>query len=347
MTGGCRILEFNGDGEVSTASILRMLSINLIVLILGQGDPIRDILVDAVDLGRVEVASPARVPPVVSDLDRGEWETTGQIVGRIKVQPAGIIARQVESVLASGGCLEVSVPKIAIIYIIVVSRLKDQLQVLALERVRVDTIDVGSLSIVGRVVLAAGKSWLAGLSHTVRGGASRCTSYAGDFIHLLFGDGAGDTGHGNVYVLLEAPTREFELLAAIRVTLVSTDGLDLGVRAHRPAIVASEVAVASRVADLRIAAEEARTWHALLRGLLVSDHCCEPVETYGIETVALVNGQLVIGQSAIDSELLDGTVVGWRIASGVDFLHVDPKVRVLVLVHLVGDHVVQNRSVHA
>ena len=57
-----------------------MIGIDLVVLSSGQSDPVRDVLVDVIDLRRIKVLSPVAVPEAIGDLNRSECEAAAQSV---------------------------------------------------------------------------------------------------------------------------------------------------------------------------------------------------------------------------------------------------------------------------
>lgn len=109
VSGQAWCFDLHGGSEVLLSAALRVNGINPVKLVLSQHDPLRLILVLVVNERRINVVSPARIPPPDSD---GLWvgdSTRGQR-HLIEAQLAGVVTRYVETILTSCWCLEVAVP---------------------------------------------------------------------------------------------------------------------------------------------------------------------------------------------------------------------------------------------
>ena len=128
--------------------------------------------------------------------------------------------------------------------------------------VRSQIIHVWSLIAIGRVILAFGNTWLAGLVDIVSRGSRAFSSDALYFLHGGRHDFAGDASDSDISTVLEAPTLNGQLLTTIGITLAGTDRVDHGMSAHIPALVAGKVAMPGRVSDERVTSDETRPGHA-------------------------------------------------------------------------------------
>ena len=119
-------------------------------------------------------------------------------------------------------------------------------------------IEIDTLSVIIRIVLASCNTWLAGLVDIVSGGIQAFSSNTLDFLHGRGNRFAVDASDSDISTVLEAPTLNGQLLTTVGITLVGTDRFDHGMSAHIPALVAGKVAMPGRVSDERVTSDETR-----------------------------------------------------------------------------------------
>lgn len=169
------------------ATTLRMDRINPVILAPSQHDPVRLVLVIVIDMRWVEILSPAAGPPSNCD----GLCIRGCVLVKyilIKTQLTGIITGDVEAVLTSLWCLEVSVPDLANFIGVVSCLLENKLKRLINQRpgwwVRGQVIKADTLSAAVWVILALDYTRLTYLVHTIdRGSIWIFSCYARDIFH--------------------------------------------------------------------------------------------------------------------------------------------------------------------
>lgn len=161
--------EFHRDCKVGRARSLGMVSVNLVVFVLCEHDPVRDVLVVIIDRRRVKVVAPVSSPPSLSDGRRSEGQVTAQRVCGIEIQLTGVVTRDVEFVFTCCRRLEVAIPRVAHLLGPVSGRLEHELELLLSDSVGLvsKALEANTLIAVHRVVLATSDTRLAWLRNGV------------------------------------------------------------------------------------------------------------------------------------------------------------------------------------
>jgi hypothetical protein len=180
-------LELDGGCKVLFTTSLSVNSIDLVVFSLCQCNPFRLVLILVVDVGRVDIVPKGTVPVPDGNLLWVEGRSHAEGRGRVHTEHAGVVAGEIEAVLARRGGFEVPVPDLTNFIRVVSGLLEDKLERLCGHwprwGVRHQVGEADALSTIGGVILASGNTWLAGLVDVVIRGGWASSSYARDFLH--------------------------------------------------------------------------------------------------------------------------------------------------------------------